>query len=143
MIKNQVTLMGRVGKYKDTQCYDSGTVVTTVNLGVKRGESKYNNFFIKFFDTETCGFADWIANNLAEGDYIQVIGKLQVNEYEVDNKPKSSIQVVGYEIYKVFYNDQTEDWVYKTGENTQITAYNQRNIKKVVQECTIDDELGY
>lgn len=125
MIKNSVTLMGRVGSYIDTQYYDSGTVVTTVNLGVKRGENKYNNFFIKFFDTEMCRISDFIKCFVKEGDYIQVEGKLQVNEYEVEgsDKKKSSISVIGYGIKKVYYNAQIEEWCYSNDTHSSVNSY--------------------
>lgn len=48
LLTNSVTLLGRVGKYKECKCFETGGMLTTINLSVKQGE-KWNNFFIDFF----------------------------------------------------------------------------------------------
>lgn len=47
ILTNSVSLLGKVGKYKECKCFETGGMVTTINFGVKTGE-KWNNFFIDF-----------------------------------------------------------------------------------------------
>lgn len=108
--------MGRVGSYRDVQKYETGTVITTINLGVKRGENKYNNFFIKFFDKEGVNYSEFFGK-IAEGEYIQVQGSLNVSEWvpeganpETDKKRK--IDIIGYDATQVTYNQQLQEWQY-------------------------------
>lgn len=48
LLTNSITLLGRVGKYKECKYFETGGMLCTINLGVKTGE-KWNNFFIDFF----------------------------------------------------------------------------------------------
>lgn len=47
LLTNSVTLLGRVGKYKECKCFETGGMLTTINLSVKQGE-KWNNFLLIF-----------------------------------------------------------------------------------------------
>ena len=48
LLTNSVSLIGRVGKYKECKAFETGGMLCTINIGVKTGE-KWNNLFIDFF----------------------------------------------------------------------------------------------
>ncbi|MBR1949170.1 MAG: hypothetical protein IKA30_05200, partial [Alphaproteobacteria bacterium] len=67
ILTNSVSLLGKVGKYKECKCFETGGMVTTINFGVKTGE-KWNNFFIDFFNTKTRELATEVGDKVKEGE---------------------------------------------------------------------------
>jgi hypothetical protein len=45
---NQFVLLGRVGWKDDIKFFENGACKQTIQLGVKRSQEKYHNFFISF-----------------------------------------------------------------------------------------------
>ena len=126
---NQVVLLGRVG-WKDFKYTENGTAIATINLGVKRGQDKWNNFFIKFFNTKMKTIAEEIAELVKEGDYIQVTGKLVEtkfipkgweNQFDENGNQKtvSKIEIITQSYRKVYYNEETEEFDYIGGDYGQ------------------------
>ncbi len=122
LLTNSVTLLGRVGKYKECKCFETGGMLTTINLSVKQGE-KWNNFFIDFFNTKTRPLADEAGDNLKEGDYIQIKGRLTENKYtpkylegRVDENGNSltvsQIKIIAFDYKNVKYSEEFEEWQY-------------------------------
>lgn len=118
VITNSVCLTGRVGKYKDMKYFDNGGCVCTINLGVKRGEN-WNNFFIDCWNTQNRKLAEEIGENVKEGDYIQIKGRLVENRFtpesmagqtDENGKPitKSQVKVVAYDWNRVKWNEELE-----------------------------------
>ena len=60
---------------------ENGTCKQVIQLGVKRGQDKYHNFFISFFNTPTKQTAEEVCNIVKVGDYIQVTGKIVENVF--------------------------------------------------------------
>lgn len=125
---NQVILLGRVGSYKDIKCLENGTIITTINIGVKRGQDKWNNFFVKFFNTKTKNTADEVAELVNEGDYIQITGRLIESNFipkgwenQLDENGRqrtvSKIEVVGNSYKKVYFNKESEEFEYLDGDS--------------------------
>lgn len=124
---NQVVLLGRIG-WKNIKYHDSGAVSTTISLGVKRGQDKWNNFFIKFFNSKQKNTAEILYETAKEGDYVQITGRLQETKYipdgwegRQDDKgnqiTKSNNEIVGYSFKKCIWNDETEEFEYLDGDN--------------------------
>lgn len=124
---NQVVLLGRVG-WKEFKYTENGTAIATINLGVKRGQDKWSNFFIKFFNTKMKTVAEEIAELVKEGEYIQITGRLvETNfvpkgwENQLDEKGNqktvSKIEIIGQSYRKVYYNEETEEFDFMDGEN--------------------------
>lgn len=120
ILTNSVTLLGRVGKYKECKCFETGGMLTTINIGVKTGE-KWNNFFIDFFNTKTRELATDVGDNVKEGDLIQIKGRLVENKYtpkylegqtDENGNPLtvSQIKIVGFDYKRVRYNEELEEW---------------------------------
>lgn len=122
LLTNSVTLLGRVGKYKECKCFETGGMLTTINLSVKQGE-KWNNFFVDFFNTKTRSLAEEAGDNLKEGDYIQIKGRLVENKYtpkylegRVDENGNpltvSQIKIIAFDYKNVKYSEEFEEWQY-------------------------------
>ena len=78
---NQFVLLGRVGWKDDIKFFENGACKQTIQLGVKRSQEKYHNFFISFFNTPTKPTAEEVCNIIKVGDYIQVTGKIVENVF--------------------------------------------------------------
>lgn len=122
LLTNSVTLLGRVGKYKECKCFETGGMLTTINLSVKTGE-KWNNFFVDFFNTKIRSLAEETGDNLKEGDYIQIKGRLVENKYtpkylegRVDENGNpltvSQIKIIAFDYKNVKYSEEFEEWQY-------------------------------
>ena len=122
LLTNSVTLLGRVGKYKENKSFENGGVLTTINIGVKTGE-KWNNFFVDFFNTKSRMLAEEVADNVNENDYIQIKGRLVENKYtpnhlkdKVDEHGNpltvSQIKIVAFDFKRVQYSEELEEWQY-------------------------------
>jgi hypothetical protein len=120
VVLNQVYLTGRVGKYKDYKALENGTCYAVISLGVKRGQS-YSNFFIKFFNSPKNQIADRVYEELNEGEYIEISGKLVEQSFTPKNlegqldekgrqKTVSKIEVYGFSFVKVYYDEQLEKY---------------------------------
>lgn len=122
LLTNSVTLLGRVGKYKECKAFETGGVLTTINIGVKTGE-KWNNFFVDFFNTKARPLAEEVCTGANENDYIQIKGRLTENKYtpnhlkgKVDESGNpltvSQTKIVAFDFKKVQYNEELEEWEY-------------------------------
>lgn len=123
ILTNSVTLLGRVGKYKEMKYFEAtGGCVCTINLGVKTGE-KWNNFFIDSFNTQSRAIAEEIGEKVKENDWIQIKGRLVENKFtpkhlegKTDEKGNpltvSQIKIVAFDWKRVQYNEALEEWEY-------------------------------
>ena len=96
MSDNSFRLIGRVG-WLETKYTENGTCITTINLGVKKNKTDYENFFIKFLNSaeSKVKIAEIIADKVRKGDYIRVTGSLSIDKFI----PKNSTD--GKEIEKL------------------------------------------
>lgn len=122
VITNSVCLTGRVGKYKDMKYFDNGGCVCTIHLGVKRGEN-WNNFFIDCWNTQNRKLAEEIGENVKEGDYIQIKGRLIENKFipkgweeqtdeNGNQKTVSQTKINAYDYKRVQFNEEFEEFEY-------------------------------
>lgn len=123
ILTNSVSLLGRLGKYKEMKYFETtGGCVCTINIGVKTGE-KWNNFFVDFFNTKTRNLAEEVGEDYKENDWVQIKGRLIENKYtpkhlegQVDSNGNpltvSQIKIVAFDIKRVRYNEETEEWEY-------------------------------
>ena len=122
ILTNSVSLLGKVGKYKECKCFETGGMVTTINFGVKTGE-KWNNFFIDFFNTKTRDLATEVCDQVKEGEWIQIKGRLIENKFtpkhlegktDENGNPMtiSQTKIVGFDYKRVRYNEELEEWEY-------------------------------
>ncbi len=77
---NHFELVGRVG-WLEKKITHNGKIITSINLGVRKSPGVYDNFFIKFFNTEDEHLADRISESVSKDDYIRVTGTLKVEKY--------------------------------------------------------------
>lgn len=112
MLTNQFTLLGRVG-WIDIKFSEKGTGVTTINLGVKKNKESWNNFFIKFFNTQKNELADKVMNTIREGDYVSIVGKISNSKFTPQGSEKevSKIELVGWKCERVEYDELRECYV--------------------------------
>ncbi len=112
MLTNQFTLLGRVG-WIDMKYSEKGVGVTSINLGVKKNKENWDNFFIKFFNTQKNELADKVMNSVRVGDYISVSGKLSESKFTPANSTKevSQVGLVGWKFEKVMYDELSGDFV--------------------------------
>lgn len=115
--QNQVNLLGRVG-WKECKNAENGTPIATINLGVKRGVT-WDNFFIKFFNTKTRNITEEIKNNLKEGDYIQVTGRIVESKFKPagSDKEVSKIEIIGSNFKHVRFNEETQEFEFLDGSH--------------------------
>jgi len=115
---NKFELLGRVGKV-DITYKESGTCFTQISIGVTNGKKNtegkklYDNFYITFFNTKNSNTAERLAEEVKEGDYIRVEGKLTDNVYTPQGaeKPKHSLQLIGWGFCKVVFDEATRKYV--------------------------------
>lgn len=105
MNTNSFELLGRVG-HIDIDYRETGTVVTTISLGLKNSKGEYENFYITFLNTKKLATAEQLADEVKEGDYIRVNGSLTMNKYtpQGSDKPKFSLRLMGWGYKKVQWN---------------------------------------
>jgi single-strand DNA-binding protein len=80
MSLNSVTLVGRAGGDPDTKYFESGTVVTNVNLAVNRQTSKSDQpdwFSLEFWGKN----AETAANYIRKGSLIGITGSLKFDHW--------------------------------------------------------------
>lgn len=118
---NSVILTGRVSKYKEMKYFETGGAVCTIGLGVKKNEEKWSNFFVDFFNNSNRNLAEEVGENVKEGDYITIKGRLNENRFtpkelegKLDEKgnqiTKSQIKVIAYDWNRVKWNDELEGY---------------------------------
>ena len=123
LLTNSVSLIGRVGKYKEFKAFETGGMLCTINIGVKTGE-KWNNLFIDFFNTKTRPLAEEVGEYVKEGEYLQIKGRLVENKFtpkhlqgQVDENGNpltvSQTKIVGFDFKRVRYNEENEEWELK------------------------------
>ena len=112
MDNNEVKLLGRVGKI-EIEYKENGTVITTVNLGVKNRRKEYDNFYITFFNTKNKDTAELLADQVKEGDYIRITGELTVDKFTPKNSDKAvyKTKLIGWGYKKVRWNDEKRTFV--------------------------------
>lgn len=112
MDNNEVKLLGRVGKI-EIEYKENGTVITTVNLGVKNRKKEYDNFYITFFNTKNKDTAELLADQVKEGDYIRMTGELTVDKFTPKNSDKAvyKTKLIGWGYKKVRWNDEKRTFV--------------------------------
>jgi single-stranded DNA-binding protein len=112
MDNNEVKLLGRVGKI-EIEYKENGTVITTVNLGVKNRKKEYDNFYITFFNTKNKDTAELLADQVKEGDYIRITGELTVDKFTPKNSDKAvyKTKLIGWGYKKVRWNDEKRTFV--------------------------------
>ena len=82
-----------------------------------------NNFYIDFFNSSNRNLAEEVGENIKEGDYIQIKGRLIENRYtpkELEGKldeqgrqiTKSQIKITAYDFKRVKYNEELEEFEY-------------------------------
>jgi len=118
---NSVILTGRVSKFKEMKYFETGGAVCTIGLGVKKNEDKWSNFFVDFFNNSNRNLAEEVGENVKEGDYITIKGRLNENRFtpkelegKLDEKgnqiTKSQIKVIAYDWNRVKWNDELEGY---------------------------------
>lgn len=126
VVKNQFKLLGRIGKYSkenviDFKYFDSGRCCAKVRLGVKVGQDKWENHFITFWNTDQKNTAEQVAETLKEGDYVQVIGKIRLQEFTPDSmqgqldangqqKKIQRIDLIGISFKRAQFNEELEEF---------------------------------
>ncbi len=120
---NEFKLLGRVGwidiQYKENKNSDLPTVITKINLGVKTmkkdAENKaiWENFFITFFNKKNHPTAELLGEEVHEGDYIRVDGKLTISSFTPPgkDKPVQNVQLLGWGYKKVRFDEGLKKFV--------------------------------
>lgn len=91
-IINSVTLVGRAGTNPETRYFESGSVVTKVNLAVRRpGKNQEPDWF----PVEAWGKqAEVLANYVTNGDQVGIIGELRFDRWTDKNTEQERIKPV-------------------------------------------------
>ena len=91
-IINSVTLVGRAGTNPETRYFESGSVVTKVNLAVRRpGKNQEPDWF----PVEAWGKqAEVLANYFTKGDQVGIIGELRFDHWTDKNTEQERIKPV-------------------------------------------------
>ena len=91
-IINSVTLVGRAGTNPETRYFESGSVVTKVNLAVRRpGKNQEPDWF----PVEAWGKqAEVLANYVTKGDQVGIIGELRFDRWTDKNTEQERIKPV-------------------------------------------------
>jgi single-strand DNA-binding protein len=91
-IINSVTLVGRAGTNPETRYFESGSVVTKVNVAVRRpGKNQEPDWF----PVEAWGKqAEVLANYVSKGDQVGVIGELRFDHWTDKNTEQERIKPV-------------------------------------------------
>lgn len=122
ILTNSVTLLGRVSKYKEMKYFESGGAVCTIGLGVKNSD-KWHNFYIDFFNTQKANMVEIVGENVKEGDYIQIKGRLNENRFtpkgmegRVDENGNpvtvSQVKITGFSFKRVQFNEELNEFEY-------------------------------
>lgn len=123
VLTNSVVLLGRVSKYKEMKYFETGGAVCTIGLGVKKNKDDWHNFFIDFFNNSNRNLAEEVGDQVKEGDYIQIKGKLNENRFtpkELEGKldeqgrqiTKLQIKITAFDYKRVRYNEEYEEFEY-------------------------------
>jgi single-strand DNA-binding protein len=91
-IINSVTLVGRAGTNPETRYFESGSVVTKVNVAVRRpGKNQEPDWF----PVEAWGKqAEVLANYVTKGDQVGIIGELRFDHWTDKNTEQERIKPV-------------------------------------------------
>ncbi|MCZ8189644.1 MAG: single-stranded DNA-binding protein [Microcystis sp. LE19-338.1B] len=91
-IINSVTLVGRAGTNPETRYFESGSVVTKVNLAVRRPGKNQDP---DWFPVEAWGKqAEVLANYVTKGDQVGIIGELRFDRWTDKNTEQERIKPV-------------------------------------------------
>lgn len=119
---NFVSLVGRVGKYKECKSFENGGFLCTIGLGVKSGDN-WENIFIDFFNTQNRNLAEEAGDKLKEGMYIHVKARLRINKFTPEylkgqtdengnEKTISQLKVRAFDFKPVKYDEESETFTY-------------------------------
>lgn len=139
---NEFKLLGRVG-WLDIKYKDSGSVITKINLGVKTSkkdaENKaiWENFFITFFNKKNHPTAELLGEEVHEGDYIRVEGKLTISSFTPtgQDKPVQNIQLLGWGYKKVRFDEGLKKFVDIENEEENVGEATPPDPKTTEEEC--------
>jgi single-strand DNA-binding protein len=91
-IINSVTLVGRAGTNPETRYFESGSVVTKVNLAVRRPGKNQDP---DWFPVEAWGKqAEVLANYVTKGDQVGIIGELRFDHWTDKNTEQERLKPV-------------------------------------------------
>lgn len=115
---NEFVIDGRIGKI-NLQYADNGSCYCKVSIGIPNGkvspEGKrlYDNFFVTFFNTKYRKTAERLSEEVKEGEYLRVRGKLTDNVFtpEGSDKPRHVIQLIGFGFIKLIFDEHTRRFV--------------------------------
>ena len=108
MESNSFELIGRVN-YVNLKSLSNGNTLTRVLLSIKRYKSEeYDTFPITFF----AEVSQDAANRLKKGDYINVVGRLNLDKFKnKEGKDVESISLIGYSFIKVTFDKDQKRFV--------------------------------
>jgi single-stranded DNA-binding protein len=108
MESNSFELIGRVN-YVNLKSLSNGNSLTRVLLSIKRYKSEeYDTFPITFF----AEVSQDAANRLKKGDYINVVGRLNLDKFKnKEGKDVESISLIGYSFIKVTFDKDQKRFV--------------------------------
>lgn len=116
MSDNSFRLIGRVG-WLETKYTENGTCITTINLGVKKNKTDYENFFIKFLNRAESKVktAEIVADKVRKGDYIRVTGSLSIDKFipknSTDGKEIEKLSLIGRGYKPVRFDEEKRTFV--------------------------------
>ncbi|MCA2655949.1 single-stranded DNA-binding protein [Microcystis sp. M061S2] len=91
-IINSVTLVGRAGSNPETRYFESGSIVTKVNVAVRRPGKNQDP---DWFPVEAWGKqAEVLANYVTKGDQVGVIGELRFDRWTDKSTQQERIKPV-------------------------------------------------
>ncbi|MDR1926945.1 MAG: single-stranded DNA-binding protein [Endomicrobium sp.] len=96
-MKNQVSLIGRLGKDPELVTFENGGKIVNLSIAVddsykKDGEKIKQSYWINLVGNGNV--ADVITKYFVKGDQIAVTGKLKVRDYEKDGEKRFVTEVV-------------------------------------------------
>jgi single-strand DNA-binding protein len=95
MIKNQVQLIGNLGKDPEVKYTDSGKCICKFSLAVKGFKEDQTDWFdVTFFDKK----AEVAGKYLKKGHKVIIQGYIRIEKWEKDGKPNTKWSIVGQEL---------------------------------------------
>jgi len=107
---NAVWLVGNLTKDAEFRVTPTGKGVASFSIGQNRqvGQREVASFFeISSWDSETSKAED-VAKSLARGEQAAVRGKLVLDKWEKDGKPRSKIKVTAFDVAKIAKSERRE-----------------------------------
>lgn len=92
---NRIVLIGNVGQEPEFKYFESGAMITTFSIAVKRYDTKTKADITDWFTVKT--FSK-LGEFIKKGIRLAVEGKLQSDNYEKDGERKKAIYVMADEV---------------------------------------------